>query len=204
MNAERRQSSPAAERNKAPILAVLQRALPPHGEALEIASGTGQHIAFFAAAMPGWTWQPSDLGRESWESITAWSKGLANVRAPVALDVTRADWPVDEVDAIFCANMLHIAPWSACAGLMRGAARHLRPQGQLVTYGPYVMTDVPLAPSNAAFDADLRSRNPAWGLRRLDDVVDAAAECGLVLRETVAMPANNHLLLFSRAVAPPA
>jgi len=205
MNVEPRQSNPAAERNKAPILAVLQRVLPPRGNALEIASGSGQHVAFFAAAMPGWTWQPSDLGPASFDSVIAWSAGLANVLPPIALDVTDDDWPVTgDFDVIYCANMLHIAPWEACSGLMRGAARHLRPRGQLLTYGPYVITGSALAASNAAFDADLRARNPAWGLRRLDDVVDAAEKSGLALRETVAMPANNHLLRFGRTGSAPA
>ncbi|OOG56031.1 DUF938 domain-containing protein [Polaromonas sp. C04] len=201
-----RQHSPAAERNRQPILEVLQRLLPRHGTALEIASGTGQHVAHFASGLPGWTWQPSDPQADALASITAWcaqgdSGGLpANVRPPVRLDVMDGDWPgVGVVDAIFCANMLHIAPWPTCAALMRGAARHLAPHGVLLTYGPYLVDGVATAPGNLAFDQSLRARNPAWGIRHLADVAHEAAQAGLRLREQIAMPANNLLLVFGRA-----
>ena len=195
-----RQHSPAADRNKEPILAVLKRMLPSRGTALEIASGTGQHVVHFAAGLPGWTWQPSDPDPDGIASIAAWAThaGLANVRPPTRLDVTAAQWPVAQADAIYCANMLHISAWATCAGLMRGAARHLAPRGLLVVYGPFLIAGEPVAPSNLAFDADLRARNPAWGLRKLDDVVDVARGAGLVLRERVAMPANNQTLVFAR------
>jgi len=200
MNADPRNHSPAAERNRAPILAQLQRLLPAQGSALEIASGTGQHAAFFAAALPAWRWQPSDGDPRSAPSIAAWCEGLANVQAPLHLDVLAGSWPgvPAHVDAIFCANMLHISAWPVCAALMRGAARHLPAQGLLLLYGPFIVDGEATADSNLAFDADLRTRNPAWGLRRLHDVQQQAAAQGLTLRERIAMPANNLLLVFVR------
>ena len=197
--------SAAAERNREPILAELQRLLPACGVALEIGSGTGQHAAHFAAALAGWQWQPSDLDPAAIASVDAWCDGIANVRPALGLDVMEAAWPgvPASLDAIFCANLLHIAPWPTCAALMDGAARHLAPSGLLLLYGPYVVDDEPTAPSNVAFDADLRARNPAWGLRRLAQVVQQADAAGLALRERVAMPANNLLLVLGR-VAPDA
>jgi hypothetical protein len=196
-----RRHSPAAERNAPPILAELQRLLPPAGVMLEIASGTGQHAAYFSAGLPGWQWQPSDFDAGALPSIAAWCEGVERVRPPITLDVLAADWPSvpAQVDAIYCANMIHIAPWECTAGLMRGAARHLAPAGLLLTYGPYLLDEQPTAPSNLAFDADLRARNPAWGIRRLADVAAQAAAAGLCLRETQAMPANNMLLAWARA-----
>ncbi len=203
MSEEARRHSPAAERNRAPILAELQRVLPPRGVLLEIASGTGQHAAFCSAGLPGWRWLPSDFDADALPSIRAWCEGLAQVAEPIRLDVLSPQWAgvPDALDAIYCANMLHIAPWACCAGLMQGAARHLAPQGRLVTYGPYLEDDVPTSPGNLAFDADLRSRDPAWGLRRREDVETEAARAGFVLRERVAMPANNLLLVWGRAGA---
>lgn len=192
--------SPAAERNRGPILAELLRLLPARGSALEIAAGTGQHAAHFAAALPGWAWQPTDGDAAALPSIDAWCRGLPNVRAALPLDVQASAWPgvPDRVDLIYAANLLHIAPWAVCAALMQGAARHLAPQGLLVTYGPYLVDGVPTAPGNLAFDADLRARNPAWGLRRLADVEAQARAAGLALRESVALPANNRLLVWAR------
>ncbi|WP_395689878.1 DUF938 domain-containing protein [Caenimonas koreensis] len=198
--------SPAADRNKGPILATLQQALPPNGTALEIASGTGQHVAWFAAAMPGWTWQPTDADAESLPSIAAYTSeaGLTNVRAPLLLDVSAPTWPspaqpfTTPFDAIYCANMIHISPWATCAALMQGAARHLAPHGVLVTYGPYLEADVPTSPGNIAFDQSLRERNPAWGIRHLDEVRAEARRAGLALRERHALPANNLALVFAR------
>ena len=201
------QCSPAAERNLQPILQTLQALLPATGRALEVASGTGQHVAGFAAALPGWTWQPSDHGVANLESIAAWTAqtGLRNVLAPVPLDVRAARWPGEAPaenpapwDLVYCANLLHIAPWDCCAGLVQGAARTLAPHGLLVTYGPYLEDGVPTAPGNLAFDASLRERNPAWGLRRLEDVADQAAQAGLVLGARHRLPANNLLLVFTR------
>ena len=201
MTLDARRHSPAAERNRDVILAELQRLLPSQGTALEIASGTGQHAAHFAAALPGWQWWPTDFEAAALPSIAAWCAGLPNVAPPQALDVMASTWPgvPTQLDAVYSANLLHIAPWACCAGLMQGAARHLSAAGLLLTYGPYVEDDVPTAPSNLAFDADLRQRNPAWGLRRLADVMQQAQAAGLHLRERVAMPANNLLLVWARA-----
>lgn len=199
-----RRHSPAAERNGPPILAALQRLLPQRPSAgllLEIASGTGQHAAFCATGLPGWQWQPSDFDADALPSIAAWCAGLPNVRPPLRLDVLDADWPdvPAQVDAIYCANMIHIAPWACTAGLMRGAARHLATGGLLITYGPYLIDDEFTAPSNLAFDADLRARNSSWGIRRLGAVAEQATAVGLLLRERIDMPANNKLLAWVRA-----
>lgn len=193
-----RHHSPAAERNRGPLLQQLQRLLGASGTLLEIASGSGQHAAHCAAGLPGWQWQPSEDDAPSLGSIAAWCAGLPNVRAPVQLDVMAADWPgaPPTVDAIFCANLLHIAPWAACAGLMAGSARHLRAGGLLLVYGPFIMDGRPTAPSNLAFDADLRLRDPAWGLRTIDDVKAQASRANLRLHERVEMPANNLCLVF--------
>jgi hypothetical protein len=197
--------SPAADRNKAPILEQLQRLLPASGVALEVASGSGQHVAHFAAALAGWTWQPTDGDARSPASIDAWCAGLTNVRPALRLDVldeasvaALAVVLSEPVDALYCANMLHISPWATCAALMQLAARHLAPQGQLVLYGPYLEAGVPTSPGNLAFDADLRERHPSWGIRPLADVLAQAAAVGLHLRERVAMPANNLLLVLAR------
>lgn len=195
--------SEAAHRNKEPILEVLTRWLPRDADVLEVASGTGQHAAHFAAERPGWRWQPSEASYELLAVIARRCAGLANVGAPVALDVLAPE-PVPALgrfDAVLCVNMLHISPWPTCRALMHCASRHLVAGGALVLYGPYVVDGTPTAPSNLAFDADLRARNPAWGLRRLADVEDEAGRCGLTLVERVAMPANN-LMLALRAVPP--
>lgn len=195
--------SPAADRNKEPILARLRCILGEHGRALEIASGTGQHATWFAAALPGWLWQPTEADAEMLDAIAerVAQSGLANVLPPRQLDMTERPWPpfMQEFDAIFCANMLHIAPWEACRGLMSGAADHLAPGGKLITYGPYFEKGVAPAPSNLAFDESLRARDPRWGLRACDDVVAEAERAGLVLAQRHAMPANNLLLVFARS-----
>ncbi|MBV5293528.1 MAG: DUF938 domain-containing protein [Curvibacter lanceolatus] len=193
--------SPAAERNTAPILAQLQALLPAQGLMLEIASGTGQHAAAFSHGLPGWQWQPTDYEASALASINAWCAGLERVRPAVQLDVLRSPWPSqlpEVVDAMFCANMIHIAPWACTGALMQGAARHLSAQGLLITYGPYLEEATPTAPGNLAFDMDLRSRNPAWGLRQLHDVVKVAGEVGLRLRDRISMPVNNLLLVWTR------
>ena len=201
MNTDLRWHSPAADRNKGPIACELQRLLPPRGQLLEIASGTGQHAAHAATALPGWRWQPTDADPGALASIAAWCAGQANVQPPVSLDVLDDPWPEvpPEVDAIFCANLLHIAPWGTCGALMAGAGRHLSAAGRLILYGPYLLDGAAPAPSNLAFDADLRSRNPAWGLRRLAEVLAEAEAVGLRLSERVEMPANNLLLVLVRA-----
>lgn len=194
--------SPASDRNKEAILAQLRSLLGERGTALEIASGTGQHAVCFAGALPGWTWQPTEFDRGMLPVIAeriAQSK-VSNAQPPLRLDVTASQWPFTrEFDAMFCANMLHIAPWDACAGLMAGAARHLAPGGMLITYGPYFENDVPAAPSNIAFHESLRARDPAWGIRQLDDVVAEAGRNGLAFAQRHAMPANNLLLVFKRS-----
>jgi hypothetical protein len=192
--------SPAAERNRAPLLAELQRLLPAQGVMLEIASGSGQHAAHFAAGLPGWQWWPTEFNADALPGIAAWCADLANVARPLPLDVLAPAWPgvPAPVDALFCANLLHIAPWAATAGLMQGAARQLAPQGLLLLYGPFIENGMATAASNLAFDADLRARNPAWGLRRWADVQAQAQAAGLALRERVALPANNLLLVLER------
>lgn len=203
--------SAAADRNKEPILAVLRGLLGERGTALEIASGTGQHAAWFAAGLPGWAWQPTEGDAGMLPAIAARiaQAGLTNVLPPVLLDVTAPPWPAPDApfahafahafDAIFCANLLHISPWSACVGLMRGAAQHLSPGGMLITYGPYFEEGVPPAPSNLAFDQSLRERDASWGIRQLDDVTAQARAAGLALKQRHAMPANNLLLVFTTA-----
>ena len=200
MNPPAARHSPAAERNAPVILAELQRILlPTSGSLLEIASGTGQHAAICSDGLPGWQWQPSDYDAGALPSIDAWCAGLERVRPAIRLDVLSQDWP--DADAIYCANMIHITPWECTVALMQGAARHLSAQGLLITYGPYIVDGIETAPSNLAFDADLRSRNPAWGLRRLADIEIEAAAVGLCLREQVLMPANNRLVVWARAPA---
>ena len=211
-----RLSSPAAERNRQPILEVLRRVLPASGRALEIASGSGQHVSWFARHLPAWTWQPSEHAAASLTSIAAWSvlgagdvaespvahatEGpLPNVLPPLQLDVCAPGWPVaGAFDAITCANMIHASPPRTLPGLMQGAGRHLAPNGLLLTYGPYILDDEPLVASNVEFDAWLKSRDPSWGIRRLADVLARARDAGLRLRERVAMPANNLMLVFDR------
>jgi SAM-dependent methyltransferase len=191
--------SPAAERNKQAILEALRQRLPPTASVLEIASGTGQHAQHFAVTCPGWTWQPTDADATMLPVIDARCGNLANALPALHLDVMQATWPESAAapfGAVYCANLLHIAPWPTCAALMKGAAAHLAPGGLLLLYGPYRQTAVPTAPSNEAFDADLRSRHPQWGLRALHDVEREAAAQGFSLHDVVAMPANNLLLLF--------
>jgi hypothetical protein len=194
-------TSPATARNRQPILEVLRPRLPAAARVLEIASGAGEHAVFLAAALPGVRWRPSDPSPEARASIAAWrdAAGLANLEAPLALDAADpATWPADPVDAIVCINMIHISPWAATQGLMTGAGRLLPRGGQLFLYGPYLEADVPTASSNLAFDESLRSRDPAWGLRRREDVEALAAGYGLKLRERITMPANNLILVFAK------
>lgn len=193
--------SPAVARNTGPILEVLRAHLPARGAVLEIAAGSGEHAAAFAGALPGLEWTPTDPSPEARASIAAWAKaaGLANLQAPLALDVMDpATWPEEPVQAVVCINMIHISPWAATEGLMALAGRTLAPGGLLALYGPYREAEVPLAPSNAAFDESLRSRDPAWGLRDRDAVSAAAKAEGLALTLRIAMPANNLMLLFRR------
>jgi SAM-dependent methyltransferase len=203
-NGDGRQFSPSAARNSGPIREVLEKVLPRSGIALEIGSGTGEHIVCFAKALPGLLWQPSDPDPASRASIAAWiaAEGLANVRTPVAIDVRQAAWGVEDeapFAAVVSLNMIHIAPWESALGLLAGAGRLLRQGGILYLYGPFTRSGAHTAPSNAAFDADLKRRNPSWGVRDLDDLVREAAPHGLKLREVVEMPANNLSLVFVKS-----
>ena len=195
-----KRSAPAALRNREPIAEVLREWLPADGLVLEIASGTGEHAVHFAEAFPQLEWQPSDVDAAALASIEAWrgASGLANVRAPLVLDASSADWPCDRAGAILSINMVHISPWASAIGLVRGAARLLPPCGALILYGPWLKDDIETAPSNLAFDADLRRRNPQWGLRRVEDFAELAAAHALALAEVRAMPANNLMLLFRK------
>jgi hypothetical protein len=197
---EAKRHAPATLRNREAITAVLADWLPPSGTVLEVASGSGEHIIHFAAAFPHLGWQPSDPDPDALISIVAWSAeaGLANIAPPVALDAASRDWPVGAADALLCVNMVHISPWSVTLGLFAGAARILPPGAPLILYGPYLEPGVPTAPSNTAFDASLRARDAAWGLRDLAAVKAAADEAGLIFAERRAMPANNLMLLFRR------
>ena len=199
-DSDRRQHSPSSERNRDPILAVLKRVLPETGVLLEIAAGSGHHAAYFAPRFPGLTWQPTEPDPDGRASITAWVEhtNAANLRPPLDLDVTGDPWPVTEADAVFSANMIHIAPWQCCQGLMAGAGRILGPAGVLVLYGPFMRSGEHTAPSNAQFDASLKSRDASWGIRDLDDVTACAKACELALQEIVDMPANNLTVIFKR------
>jgi SAM-dependent methyltransferase len=191
---------PHVARNREPILDVLRSVLPKQGLVLEVASGSGEHAAYFAAHLPVLTWQPSDPDPAAVASIAAHraAAGMPNLLAPLLLDVSAPRWPVERADAVICSNMIHISPWSASEGLMAGAARALPAGGILYLYGPYKIDGRHTASSNAAFDATLRAQNPAWGSRDLADVAALAESSGLTLIETVAMPANNLSIIFRR------
>lgn len=197
---ERRWTAPAAERNRGPILAVLQRVLPPTGLVLEIGSGSGQHAVHFAAALPRLAWQPSDPDPACRESIRAWivHMNARNVRDPIALDVRNQPWPIAHADAVVSINMIHIAPWPATGALFAGASEVLPESGVLFLYGPFQRGGRHTAPSNAAFDASLRAQNPEWGVRDLDVVAVRARETGFELVETVDMPANNLSVVWRK------
>ena len=195
-------SSPSTARNRGPILDVLKPRLPASGLALEIAAGAGEHAVHNAAALPGLTWRPTDPDPEAMASIAAWRDhaGLANLLEPLRLDAADPDgWPIERADVVVNINMIHISPWAAAIGLITGASRILPTGGILFLYGPYIEDGVDTAPSNLAFDLDLKRRNPAWGLRRREDVTALASRYGLELSERIAMPANNLALFFRRA-----
>jgi len=200
-----RRHAPATERNREPILQVLLEVLPPSGTVLEIAGGTGQHAVYFAPRLQPRVWLPSDADPDARASISAWQAACPaeNLRPPLALDVREPVWPPEAlpaqdppIAAIVAINMIHIAPWSACLGLMAGAARLLPPGGVLYLYGPYKQDGQHTAPSNAAFDESLRTQNPEWGVRDLEEVVTAAGDRSLALVNTYAMPANNLSVVF--------
>jgi SAM-dependent methyltransferase len=194
-------TSPATARNRDPILEALKPRLPASGLVLEIAAGAGEHAAHAAAALPHLRWRPTDADPEALASIAAWRRhaALPNLLAPLRLDAADPDaWPVRRADAVVNFNMIHISPWQATLGLMAGAGRLLPPGGVLFIYGPFIEAGVETAPTNLAFDADLRRRDPAWGLRRLEAVTALAARHGLTLCERIAMPANNLALVFRK------
>ena len=196
-----RRHAPATARNRDPILAVLRRHLPETGTLLEVSAGTGEHAVHFAAAFPALVWQPTDPDPAARASIAAWAREakLNNLRPPLALDAATEDWPVARADAVLCNNMIHIAPWAAGLGLLRGAARILPPGGKLILYGPYRQGGRHTAPSNEAFDAGLRAQDPSWGVRDLETVAAEAAAAGFGPPEVVGMPANNLMPIFRRA-----
>jgi SAM-dependent methyltransferase len=193
--------SPSTARNRQPILQALKPHLPDRGLVLEIASGSGEHAVYNAAALPDLQWRPTDADDQALASIEAWRAhaGLPNLLPPLRLDASDpAAWPVERADVVVSINMIHISPWSATEGLMTGAGHVLPPGGVLFLYGPYLESDVETAPSNLAFDESLRRRNPAWGIRRLDEVTAVAAVHGLAPAERIAMPANNLSLIFRK------
>ena len=195
-----RRSAPAAQRNREPIAQVLAEWLPATGLVLEVASGTGEHSAWFAERFPKLEWQPSDMHPDALGSIAAWrnAAGLPNLREPLVLDAAASEWPIAKADAVLNINMVHISPWKAALGLIAGAAHILPDGGPLILYGPWLKNDVETAASNFDFDRDLKRRDPEWGLRWVEDFAAAAAQRGFALAETRPMPANNHMLLLRR------
>jgi hypothetical protein len=200
---DKRRYAPSALRNRGPISDVLAEHMPSSGLVLEVASGSGEHICHFAERFSGLQFQPSDPDPAGRASIAAWiaATGLRNVRKPMNLDVSVGPWPEGPFDAVIAINMIHISPWNACLGLLEGAAENVTMDGFLFLYGPYTRAGVETAFSNQAFDADLRARNPAWGLRDLDEVAEHASEQGLMLAEVVEMPANNLSVIFRRTMS---
>jgi len=194
-----RRFAPAAARNRDPILSVLARILPEGALVLEVASGTGEHAIHFGSRLPGITWQPTDPDEQARRSIDAWraDAGLDAILPAKVLDVRAPEWPVTRADAVVAINLVHISPWSAFQGLLMGAARVLPAGGLLFLYGPYRRGGSHTAPSNEAFDQSLRQRDPAWGVRDLEHVVETASSQGLRLIEVVEMPANNLSVVFA-------
>ena len=196
-----RREAPAAARNVGPIGDVLADWLPDSGLVLEIASGTGEHALAFARRFPNLDWQPTDPDPEALASIAAWqSEGPPNLRPPLQLDVCQQDWPIERAEALLCINMVHISPWEASIGLLDGAARVLNRRGSLILYGPWLESGVETAPSNLSFDQSLKSRNPRWGLRLVEDFAKEAAHRELFLADRRPMPANNIMLKFEPAI----
>lgn len=192
--------SPSAERNKGPVAEVLEQVLSNEGLVLEVSSGTGQHVVHFARRMPHLTWQPSERDDESLHSIAHWmaDEALPNIRPAIRLDVTEQPWPISAAAAVICLNMIHIAPWSAGEALIRGASGIVGPGGTLFLYGPFRREGRHTAPSNEAFDRQLRSVDPEWGVRDLEDVARVAAAHGFSAPHVFNMPANNLSVAFRR------
>ena len=192
-------SAPAALRNREPIADVLGEWLPSEGLVLEIASGTGEHAVFFAERFPSLEWQPSDIHPDALASIAAWREAadFPNLRPPITIDASSGDWPIDRADAVLSINMVHISPWTSALGLLAGAERLLDRGAPLILYGPWLKDDIQTAPSNLDFDANLKARDPSWGLRRVEDF--AAASSRFTLEAVRRMPANNLMLLFRKS-----
>ena len=202
MTRDARLYAPAAARNREPILAVLRKHLPSRGLVLEVASGSGEHIVHFAQAWPELVFQPSDADPQARASIDAWraEAALHNLRPAIALDAEAGSWPISAVDAVLCINMIHIAPWAAAVGLMRGAASVLAADSVLYLYGPFRRDGSHTAPSNAAFDRGLRAQNPDWGVRDLEPVAELARSHGFAAPIVEVMPANNLSVIFRKQV----
>ena len=194
-----RRSAPAALRNREPIAEVLANWLPESGKVLEIASGTGEHAVYFAERFPNLDWQPTDLHPDALSSISAWRSetGQSNLLPPLPLDASSDNWPIDQANAVLSINMVHISPWASALGLIAGAAWLLPVGAPLILYGPWLKDDIPTVESNLAFDADLKRRDPEWGLRRVEDLAEAARG-SFDLGEIRQMPANNLMLLLRR------
>ena len=197
---DHRQYAPATVRNRDFILDVLRDVLPTTGVILEIASGSGEHVVHFARNLPSLVFQPSDPEPDALLSVAAWMKAaeVTNVRAPIVLDASRSLWPIASADGIICINMVHISPWDASVGLIRGAAAILPPGSPLYLYGPYKRKGFATAPSNEAFDSNLRDRNPTWGLRDLEAIAAIAQSAGFSVPDITEMPANNLSIVFRR------
>lgn len=193
----------SAERNRDPILRVLEQVLPVTGLVLEIASGTGQHVVHFARALTSLTWQPTDIDALCRRSISAWlaTENLNNIHDPLDLDVLEFPWRVPAPDAVICINLIHIAPWPVTTALFAGARLVLRDAGMVYLYGPYMVNHCHTAPSNETFDRALRAEDPEWGIRDLEDVNAVATEQGFELLQTIKMPANNLSVLFKKQPA---
>lgn len=193
-----RKFAPATQRNRDAIASALQEFLPSEGLVLELASGSGEHAVHFASLFPHLTWQPSDPDPDALKSIEAWRQhaGLANVLAPLDIDASAPEWAIRSVDAVLCINMVHISPWSATEGMIRGCRQALKPGHPLFLYGPFEQAGVETVPSNVAFDASLRARNPEWGLRRIDDVIALARSHGFSGEQIISMPANNLFVVL--------
>lgn len=196
-----KQHAPATARNREPLAAILDQELPRYGLLLEIASGSGEHAIYFAGRYPGLEWQPSDPSREALASIAAWraDEGTPNLRAPLYLDTQMRDWPISRADAILCINMVHISAWEATEGLFAGGQALLASGAPLVLYGPYLEADVETAPTNLAFDENLKARNAQWGLRQLSSLDSLAESRGFARTRRIEMPANNLTLVYRKA-----
>ena len=197
---DHRQYAPATVRNRDFILDVLRNVLPTTGIILEVASGSGEHVVHFARSLPSLVFQPSDPEPDALRSISAWTKAthVTSVRAPIVLDALQSSWPIASADGIICINMVHISPWDATVGLIKGAAAILPPGSPLYFYGPYKRKGFTTAPSNEAFDRNLRDRNPTWGLRDLEAVAAIAQSLGFSVPAVTEMPANNLSVVFRR------